>query len=266
MKDEIESLKEELRNTQLALQMAVQMSQFKAGFLARTSHELRSPLSSLIGLHQLILSDLTESPEEEREFIQQAFQSALKLVKLIDEIVAISKTEYGTKKLEIERVRLAEIFADIYRLTYLQAANRNLRLEIVEPEPEIFLKVDRQSFQQALLMLVDTAISSIADGKIQVFARTLTQAKIVEINIDLDCPATVWSEPSNLLQQLPVATPETVKDFAKEIEFSPGMKLLLCQNLLEVMQGKLLLLDRSLEGSQEGLTRLQCSMLLADDL
>lgn len=263
MKDEIESLKEELRKTQLALQMAVQMSQFKAGFLARTSHELRSPLSTLIGLHQLILSDLTESPEEEREFIQQAYQSALKLVKLIDDIVAVSKTEYGNKDLEIQPIQLAEIFSNLYTLTYLPAANRNLRLEIVAPDPAIFIKTDRQTFQHALLILVDTGISSMLEGNIQVSARALPESQLVEVNIDLDCPAAVWSEPLNLLQQIPIATPEAVKCFARELEFSPGMKLLLCQNLLEVMEGKLQLIDRSPEGSQETFTQLQCSIPLA---
>ncbi|MGL5880139.1 MAG: sensor histidine kinase, partial [Xenococcaceae cyanobacterium] len=97
--NEIEALKEELKQTQLAYQMAIQWSQFKAGFLARISHELRSPLSSLIGLHQLILSDLCESPEEQREFLSQAHQSALKLMRLIDEVVDIAKTSYGAKKL-----------------------------------------------------------------------------------------------------------------------------------------------------------------------
>src|SRR4028118_383672 len=80
--EKFDALCEQLKQTQLAYQMAHEMSQFKSGFLARTSHELRSPLSSVIGLHQLILSDLCDSPEEEREFVAQANASALKLVKL----------------------------------------------------------------------------------------------------------------------------------------------------------------------------------------
>ena len=42
---------------ELAYQMAQEMSDFKGGFLARVTHELRSPLNGLIGLHQLILED-----------------------------------------------------------------------------------------------------------------------------------------------------------------------------------------------------------------
>ncbi|MEW5858349.1 MAG: sensor histidine kinase, partial [Cyanobacteriota bacterium] len=49
---DVTAILEELKQTQMAYHMATEMSQFKAGFLARTSHELRSPLNSLIGLHQ----------------------------------------------------------------------------------------------------------------------------------------------------------------------------------------------------------------------
>ena len=156
--NEIDELKEELKQAQLAYQMAAQMSQFKAGFLARTSHELRSPLSSMIGLHQLILSDLCESPEEQKEFIAQAYHSALKLMKLIDEIVAVSKTEYGTNSLHLELLSLDSIFAEIDRLTHLQAANRNLKLRIEQPDPQLCVFADRNRLIQLIFNLIDSGI------------------------------------------------------------------------------------------------------------
>ena len=64
--EKFDALSEQLKQTQLAYQMASEMSKFKAGFLARTSHELRSPLSTMIGTLQLILSDLCDDPAEER--------------------------------------------------------------------------------------------------------------------------------------------------------------------------------------------------------
>ena len=63
---EIDQLKNELRQIQLAYALQRQISHFKGGFLARISHELRSPLSQLTSLHQLILNDLCEDPQEER--------------------------------------------------------------------------------------------------------------------------------------------------------------------------------------------------------
>ncbi|MGK7877782.1 MAG: sensor histidine kinase [Xenococcaceae cyanobacterium] len=261
--NEIEALKEKLKQTQLAYQMAAQMSQFKAGFLARTTHELRSPLSSLMGLHQLILSDLCESPEEEREFLNQAYKYAQKLMKIIDEIVAVSKTEYGTIQLEIQPVQLGRILSELYNLTYLQAANRNLQLEISPSDPELYVMADRQRFLQVLVTLVDTAITFTKKGSIQVWLHSSMASDSVQINIDIPCPLSIWSEPVDLLQQTPETTSEAAKSFSQKLELSPGMKLFLSQTLLEVMQGHLEVVDVSPEVAKEPVTRLQCSIPLA---
>ena len=61
---DIEQLTTELENTQIAYQMAQEINQLKTGFLGRAAHELRSPLSSLISLHQLILFDFLEDQRE----------------------------------------------------------------------------------------------------------------------------------------------------------------------------------------------------------
>ncbi|MGF1541285.1 MAG: sensor histidine kinase [Pleurocapsa sp.] len=256
--NEIDNLREELKQTQLAYQMAAQMSEFKAGFLARTSHELRSPLSSMIGLHQLILSDLCESPEEQKEFISQAYHSALKLMKLIDEIVAVSKTEYGSNRLNLESLRLSEIFADIARLTHLQAANRNLTLEIVTPNPALCVVADRSRLIQLIVNLIDSGISVMKEGAIKV--RAFAGANLIKIEIDLNCSAETWqsevdSQTQNILTPDTNSSPEEIRQLLQEISLSPQMKLLLSQTLLETMGGSLELLDLSASHGNDPLTR-----------
>ena len=251
---EIDELKEELRQTQLAYQMAAQMSQFKAGFLARTSHELRSPLSSMIGLHQLILSDLCESPEEQKEFIAEAYQSALKLMKLIDEIVAVSKTEYGSNRLNIESLQLAEIFAEIDRLTRLQAANRNLTLEIVPPDPEVFVLGDRSRFIQLIFNLIDSGISLMRTGAIKLVTSEVKSNEVI-IEIDFECPISLWQK-ENTEPDFEGKDLAQVRQLLQEIGLSANMKLLLSKTLLETMGGSLSIKDCSDGNSQQPLTRI----------
>lgn len=256
--NEIDELKEELKQAQLAYKMAAQMSQFKAGFLARTSHELRSPLSSMIGLHQLILSDLCESPEEQKEFIAQAYNSALKLLKLIDEIVAVSKTEHGSNRLNPEHLTLTEIFAEISRLTHLQAANRNLQLEITTPNPSVNLYADRDRLIQLIFNLIDSGIASMGAGTIKLSTTEINTDKVV-IEIELECPISVWQEQncigdkednfeSNNLTE--------IRQFLQEMSLSANMKLLLSQTLLETMGGSLQLLDLTSQNNQQPLTKM----------
>ncbi|MEM6611514.1 MAG: HAMP domain-containing sensor histidine kinase [Cyanobacteria bacterium P01_C01_bin.72] len=252
--NEIEELKEELKQAQLAYQMAAQMSQFKAGFLARTSHELRSPLSSMIGLHQLILSDLCESPEEQKEFINQAYHSALKLMKLIDEIVAVSKTEYGTNSLNLESLSLDEIFSEIDRLTHLQAANRNLRLEIVAPEPNVSVSADRSRLIQLIFNLIDSGIALMKTGTIKL-SMTEVKTDSVKLEIDLECPTILWQdaapEPNFSAHNL-----AETRELLQGIGLSANMKMLMSKTLLETMGGSLELRDVYYSEEQPSLSKI----------
>lgn len=252
--NEIEELKAELKQAQLAYQMAAQMSQFKAGFLARTSHELRSPLSSMIGLHQLILSDLCESPEEQKEFIAQAYHSALKLMKLIDEIVAVSKTEYGSNRLHLESLTLAEIFTEIHRLTHLQAANRNLQLIVEPPDTAITVFADRSRLIQLIFNLIDSGIAIMQDGSIKLTTTKITD-ETVTLEIDLACPVSLWQEQTTIEPNFEGKSLIEMRQLLQEIGLSTHMKLLLSQTLLETMGGTLELRDCS-DSEQQSLTRI----------
>lgn len=260
---EIEELKEELRQAQLAFQMAAQMSQFKAGFLARTSHELRSPLSSMIGLHQLILSDLCESPEEQKEFIAQAYHSALKLMKLIDEIVAVSKTEYGSDRLHLESLRLAETFKEIDRLTHLQAANRNLKLDIIIPDSEIYVLADRSRLIQLIFNLIDSGISLMRSGIIKLSSTKVT-ANTVTVEIDIDCATALWQESTATEPNFEINDLTQIREYLQQIGLSAHMKLLLSQTLLETMGGELELLDLSQQNGGQPRTRIILNCKKAD--
>lgn len=259
MINEIEELKKELEETQLACQMAAQMSQFKASFLARTSHELRSPLSSLIGLHQLILSDLCESPEEQKEFIAQAYQSALKLMKLIDEIVTVAKIEYGSNRLILESIPINELFDYIYQLTRIQAANRNIRLHIVTPEEPMSVYADHARLVQSIVNLIDSGISLMKEGVIQVTADFLPELGTNRIIIELDCPPEAWQEGINACEQISAIDLEKVREFGQDIALSSGMKLLLSQTLLETMGGSLVLSNLDSADHQTSRTKITLS-------
>lgn len=263
--EKLEPLAEELKQTQIAYEMAKQVSQFKSGFLARASHELRSPLTSLIGMHQLILSDLCDSPEEEREFIAQANISALRMVKLLTDVIDISKIQHGKARMEFTTLPLSKVFENLHTLTYMQAAHSNLRFEVIAPDEEIYVLADPRRFQQVLVGIVDTAITWMESGKIRVSAASAPESNQAQIWIDVESSTPVWSEAVDLLAQTPeVPTPST-----KTSEMSPGMNLLMVQTVVEVMQGRLELVavsDEVIKGeaaTDYHLTRLQCSLPLA---
>ena len=258
--EKFDALSEQLKQTQLAYQMASEMSQFKAGFLARTSHELRSPLSSMIGTLQLILSDLCDDPAEEREFVEQAHIAALKLVKLIDEIISVAKTEHGTDRMDIEPIQLAKVFEEVDDLTYLQAANRSIRLEILPPDPGIYVLADLPRFRQVLVNLVDTAVAQMEEGSISVSAHASPESGYVQIWVDDQRSVSAWSESWDLLKHDLECDATKSSDNS---QVSSGMRLLMNQTLLSLMSGKLEVLAVPSESEECNYNRTQCSIPLA---
>lgn len=250
-----DSLLQQVKQTQTAYLMAQEMCQFKAGFLARTTHELRSPLNGLIGLHQLILSDLCESPLEEREFITQAHERALKLVKLIDDILYVARAEQGTNKLDIQPRQIGEILQEVENLTYLLAANRNFPLSVTLPDSEIYALVDFRWFRQVLVNLVDNTINQMEAGSLYISCSIKHDSNLVLIWLDVPSHAVIWNEPIELM------TSNQVEFSPKNAVLSPGMRLMLNHTLLDLMGGKLEMLTApTIKDVTQQMTRIQVSI------
>lgn len=278
------SLQKQLQQTQLAYCRVAEMAQFKAGFLGRTSHELRSPISQLLSLHQMILSDLCDDPAEEREFIAQANQSVLKMLERLDHLIAISKLEVGRTQPQIQPLNLAEIFNRVYQLTHMQAANQGLFLEVPPPDPALYVMADPKWFQQALVSLVQSSISLTKTGSIRLLIPPQSaNSEQVHIWLEDDRPAQAWREPLDLLSEktAPSQSPSSSPTTAPLNPPTPathslpvGLRLEEIQRILHAMQGSIEILSTPISPSSSSsqpdspdlnLTRIQCSIPNACD-
>ncbi|MBE9061154.1 sensor histidine kinase KdpD [cf. Phormidesmis sp. LEGE 11477] len=142
-----------------AYQQLWALERFKSGFLARTSHELRSPINVIISLSQLILEDLCEDPEEEREFIAQSKAAALRTLALFDQIAAVSKLDIGREPAALDQTDLSFLLPEVEMLTALQAANQNIRYTVTAPVETVEICTDRKWLKNTLVSLVQDAIA-----------------------------------------------------------------------------------------------------------
>lgn len=255
--DDVSTLSKQLQQTQQAYQLAHEMSQFKAGFLVRTSHELRSPLNSLIGLHQLILADLCDDHAEERNFVAQAHSCAMNLMKLLDRVLDVARVEHGTNILEVQPVQLAQMLQEVYQLTSLLAANRSFNLQLRPCEPDIYVLVDPRWLRQVLVNLIDSCIEQMQEGSIYIAAEPQSVTEAVHIWLDVRPSISAWSEPMDLMQS-EQASPEAVLSNAT---LSPGLNFLLNQSLLKSMQGCLKILAVPTQ-TDESSTRIEVTIPL----
>ena len=165
-----------------ARQQAEAASRLKSEFLANTSHELRTPLNGMLGFLKLILEGMADDPEEQQEFIEEAYRSGLHLLNIINDILDIAKIEAGKMELELGPVKLNELFSDLEDFTRTQADQKSLSLQIQPPATpdEIIVQGNYQRLLQVMLNLVGNAIKFTHEGGITISADVVRQKIIFQ--------------------------------------------------------------------------------------
>ncbi|UZQ53250.1 hypothetical protein OOK60_12120 [Trichothermofontia sichuanensis B231] len=264
--DTIYDLATQLQQSQLACRLAQEMARFQAGLLGRVAHELRSPLNRILGIHQMILADLCDSPEEEREFLAQSQAAAQQLLQLLTRVSDLSKLAYGTEKLDIQPLQVQGILQNVADRTQLQFANRNLRLQIAAVDPDWYVLADPVVLLQVLVNLVETPIAYLERGTIAI-AAALKDTGIptseahppqVSLTIAGAFPTTLWPDPITMLPSPSEETdhPSPSHQPPPDIWPSLGLSLTINQTLLELMGGQL-----DVIASETG-TQLRCMLPL----
>jgi signal transduction histidine kinase len=273
---ELAQVREQLHQMELAYLMAAEQSQFKGGFLTRTSHELRSPLNGMIGMQQLILADLCDDSAEEREFIQQAHQSSLKMVQVLDRVIDAAKLQHGTSRLTLEPVALQPLLHIVHTLTHLQAQNRTIRLTFAPAPADLWVLADAKRLQQTLVSLIDVTLAHLQEGEVTLTTRVeLTRVEpgshgqIQQAVLDLSQPLTPiqWqADPGSPAAESPsqspahgAALPSLSKAAIAQLLETPfptaSFAYLVAQRLLQSMGGSLsVIADSASEGSVLRLT------------
>ncbi|VEP17322.1 GAF sensor signal transduction histidine kinase [Hyella patelloides LEGE 07179] len=157
---------------EIASIQAEEANRLKSDFLANTSHELRTPLNGIIGFLKLLLEGMADNPEEQREFIQEAYRSSLHLLNLINDILDIAKIEAGKMELELADVELEELFQDVDNLIRTQAEQKNISFQIKYPATltPVTIYGNYQRLLQVMLNLAGNAIKFTHEGGVVINA------------------------------------------------------------------------------------------------
>ncbi|MEN9223874.1 MAG: histidine kinase dimerization/phospho-acceptor domain-containing protein [Thermostichus sp. HHBFW_bins_43] len=125
----IPTSEEKVVDWQFAFERSEVMRAFQQELLLSIGHELRNPLSSQMGSLQLVLSNLCDSPEEEREYIQSAKEGVDRLIKLLEEYTRLARHNLPIQPLKPEPLLLYPLLQDVHSLTRLQAQDQGIRYE-----------------------------------------------------------------------------------------------------------------------------------------
>ena len=166
------SLAKLYREVEQASIHAEEANRLKSDFLANTSHELRTPLNGIIGFLKLLLEGMADNPEEQREFIEEAYKSSIHLLNLINDILDIAKIEAGKMELELTEIELDELFHNVDNLIRTQAEQKNLSFQIKYPATltPVTMYGNYQRLLQVMLNLVGNGIKFTQEGGIVISA------------------------------------------------------------------------------------------------
>lgn len=141
----------------VAREEAIAANLAKSEFLSRTSHELRTPMSAILGFGQLLELDEEQLEPRQREALSQIMKAGRHLLSLINDLLDISSIESGGAELNLTQIELGELLQEVHDLAGPIVAAAGLRFVLEAPEQPLVAWADRRRVTQVMLNLVSNA-------------------------------------------------------------------------------------------------------------
>ena len=158
-----------LRQSRQAAELA---NRAKSEFLANMSHELRTPLNAIIGFSELIASGMFGPVGEPRyaEYARDIQRSGQHLLRIINDLLDLSKVEAGKQQLRESEIGLAEVIDSSVRLVQPRVKAAGLTLAVEVPAGLPALHADARLLKQILINLLSNAVKFTPKGSVTVRA------------------------------------------------------------------------------------------------
>lgn len=223
----------------------------KSQFVANISHEIRAPLSGIVGLADILLldSDLDEEATENAQLIQQ---SSAQLLTIVNDILDLSKLEAGHIPYQEEEFRIDILLDEIKDLILPSSMQKDLEIAVhLDASIPKLLIGDAQKIRQSLLNLAHNAIKFTSNGFVHIIAEgaEVTEDKDAQtvqvkfmvkdsgIGIDQDAQKKIF-------QPYVQADGKTAKNYG-----GTGLGLSITKHFIELMKGTLKVDSQSGQGA-----------------
>jgi len=223
---------------------AMEASRLKSEFVANISHEVRTPISAVIGMSELLMD--TRLTDEQREFTRLVRESALSLLTIINDILDFSKMEAGKIDLELIEFSVLPLVEGCAELLSSSSRERGLSLmTFVDPAVPRVLQGDPVRLRQVLLNLASNAIKFTERGEVVIRvslepgAGDVLRFAVSDTGIGLSDMAR-----KHLFQPFVQADGSTSRRYG-----GTGLGLSICKRLVELMGGQIGIESRQEEGS-----------------
>lgn len=232
----------ELEAARVQTRAAEETSRSKSAFIANMSHELRTPLNAILGFSEVLKSEIFGPiPRGKyREYIGDIHASGKHLLRLVNDILQLSKIEADKMQTNMENVSAHEAIADSMRVVGILAAKRNIRIEVHRDSASPQIVADKNGLEQILLNILSNAVKFSEDGGLVEIRCSATSGHCIIRISDRGCGI-----PTDTLAQLGNPFVQAEGAFARKYQ-GTGLGLAISFRLAQMM-GASLVID-SIEG------------------
>ncbi len=233
----------ELRDARTAAEAG---SAAKSDFLSSMSHELRTPLNAILGFAQLLQHD-RKAPlgDRHRERVDQILKGGEHLLRLIDDILDLSRIEAGGVSISIEPVSVAEVLEEVRQTLEPIASRQGIRLEMAAVPANLpMISADRTRFAQILMNFGSNAIKYNRPEGSVVFTVTVPSSANLRVTVSDTGIGIPLEKQDKMFQPFQRAGQET-----GPIE-GTGIGLVITKRLAELMGGGVGFTSAANEGSR----------------
>ena len=176
-----EKIKFQTREHEEARIIAENANRAKGVFLANMSHEIRTPMTAILGFSELLLSKL---PPENQNYVEMILRNGKHLLRIIDDIMSLSRIEFGSFKLSTKPICIEELFNDVVNITKpkLETDKVTFTSYFDKNIPHTLLG-DEMRIKQILINLLDNAVKYTESGSIQLSVEKTDDKEVVTDNI-----------------------------------------------------------------------------------
>ena len=230
-----------------AKQIAEQSLVLKETFLANMSHEIRTPMNAIIGFTDILIK--RKLHPQEMEYVQIIKNSGENLLRIINDILDISKIEADMIVFEEHPLSIKEIFKSLQSMMLQKAKDKNLELiyKAEENVPEVLLG-DPTRITQILINLTGNSIKFTKKGKVEVTAKVITEENeksILQFLVTDTGIGIAEDKLHSIFERFKQAEDHTTRNYG-----GTGLGLSIAKQLVELQGGQMSITSKLEQGTQ----------------